>query len=144
MNPQSLRLVAAAVILWAVFGGGIPSGPSGSAPYAGPMAAVHSASRGMTPADRAAFSEALSAGGDALAADTRGLVSSTAAAQRYVAALLEFSYNGMGKPSAKYPAVADALSAEMRKAVGDTDQALDAVGRGRLAEALREAARASK
>lgn len=144
MNPQTLRVVAAAVILWAVFGGGIPSGPSLSAPYAGPMGSLHSASRSMAPKDREELSAALAAGGDALAADSRGLVSTTAAAQRYVAALLEFSYNGMGKPSSKYPAVAEALSAEMRKTVGEVDQSLDAAGRARLAEALREAGRAAK
>lgn len=143
MNEQSVRLVAAAVVLWAVFGGGVgPVLPPSSSTYSGPMAELHASSRSMAAADRAALSAALAAGGDALSADTRGLVSTTEAAQRYVAAVLEFSYNGLGRPSAKYPAVADALSNEMRKVVGDDSKALDAAGRSRLAEAFRESSRA--
>jgi len=98
----------------------------------------------MESKDRASLSEALSAAGDMLRADSRGLVDTTEAAQRYVSAVLEFSYNGLGQPKQRYPAVADAISAEMLRVVGDVSGPFDAAGRARLAEALAEAGRATK
>jgi hypothetical protein len=128
---NSLRmLVAAAIVLW-VFGGGIRSA-SVAAPYAGPMSRVHDASRSMAAGDRAALSETLQAAGEMLAADRVGMVSTTEELQRYVKAATEFDYLALGTPNTKYPAVAEAIQAELAKAAG-TDVA-------KLTPAMRDAA----
>lgn len=146
MNSTTIRLVVAGALLW--WGLGHPGFPGGGSiipsvtPYTGSLTAAHSASRSMDAKDRQNLSEALSAGGEMLRADTRGLVSTTEAAQRYVAGILEFSYNGLGKPSQKYPSVADAISAEAKRVVGDTSGTFDAAARSRLADSLAELGRA--
>jgi hypothetical protein len=144
-----LRPALAAAIVWYALGmPGLPvtpgGGGGGTVPYAGTLSALHAASRSMDAADRASLSEALTAAGEMLRADSRGLVDTTEAAQRYVSAVLEFSYNGLGQPKQRYPAVADAISAEMLRVVGDTAGAFDAAGRARLAESLAEAGRATR
>jgi hypothetical protein len=145
MNSTVVRAAVAAGILWFVFfsGGSLPVVPSVT-PYTGPLTAAHSAAQSMQGSDRAALSEALTAGGEMLRADSRGLVGTTEAAQRYVAGILEFSYNGLGKPTQKYPSVADAISAEAKRIVGDTVGPFDAAGRSRLADALTELGKAIK
>lgn len=139
MNRDTLRAIVVVGALWVAFAS--PTMPGVSVPpYAGGMSGLHTAAASMAPGDRAALSSALAAAADAVAADTRGMIDTTEKAQRVVFAVLEFSYVGMGKPSAKYPAVAEALSTEMRRVVGDTAGPFDATGRGRLAAAFREAA----
>ena len=144
---QPVRLALAAGIVWyamgmpGVGGGGLVSPLS---PYAGPLAAVHSAGAAMSPADRATLSAAMTAAGDALAADSRGLVDTTEEAQEFFVAVLEFSYVGMGKPSAKYPEVAKAISAEMERVVGTEVASIDAAKRQELVNAFHEAGRALK
>ena len=137
MTPFDLaRYAAAALLVWYALG----DTPAGT--YTGSMAGLHDASRSMAADDRQSLAEAMTAGGDMLAADTRGLVNTTEKAQEFVAGILEFSYNGIGKPKTKYPAVADAISAEMQKAVGDKVGPFDAAGRARLVDSLLEAGRA--
>ena len=146
MNAYLRPALAAAIVWYALGMPGLPSavkpGGGGTVPYAGTLTALHTASRSMESKDRASLSEALAAGGEMLTADSRGLVDTTEAAQRYVAAILEFSYNGLGKPTQRYPAVADGISAEAKRVVGDTAGSFDAAGRSSLAESLKEMARA--
>lgn len=145
MTPQVRLLLAGGVVWYALGMPGVGGGGlAPSAPYTGRLTAVHSAASAMSSADRATLSAAMRAAGDALAADSRGLVNTTEAAQRFFVAVLEFSYVGMGKPQAKYPAVAKALADEMEAAVGTEVAALDAAGRQKLVDAFHEAAEALK
>lgn len=140
---DNVRLLIAAGVVWYAFGmPGMPDGATPSGPYTGPLTALHSAGAGMASGDRATLSAAMSAAGDALAADSRDIVDTTAEAQDFFLAVVEFSYTGMGKPSAKYPAVAKALSDAVKGVVGDEAKALDAADKAKLVEVLREAGRA--
>lgn len=141
---QPMRIAIAAGIVWYALG--MP-GVGGKAPlvpsnYSGRLSSLHVAAGGMDPADRATMAGALAAAGNALAADTRGLVGTTEAAQRFYVAVLEFGYAGMGSPKQKYPAVASALSAEFERVVGKDVAAMDAAKRAELAETFKEAAAA--
>lgn len=140
MNSTAIRLALAAAALWLVLGGGGGSVVPSVAPYSGSMTNLHQASREMPAADRAALSGALDAAGKMLASDSKGLVATTAAMQKFVTAVLEFDYVGVGKPSAKYPSAASALQSEMQRALGSDVGPVDSAVRSRMVSALTEAA----
>lgn len=127
----------AAAIVWYALGmpGYQPAG-GGVSPYVGGATAVHTASRSMPATDRETLSAALKAAGDALAADSLGMVADTAAAQKFVKAVLEFSYVGMGKPAAKYPEVAAAIQQELEATFGTEVASIDASKRSAIASKL--------
>ena len=110
--------------------------------YSGYMNDVHSASRSMDEKDRYVMSQAFTTGGDMLAADKRELVDGTEEAQEFVFGILSFSYNGVGQPVQKYPAVADAIEAELRKVYGDEVKKLSPSEKQAIIEALREIGKA--
>jgi hypothetical protein len=145
VNNDLVRYGLAAAVLWYVFAGPA-AGPvvPASGPYTGTMSALHTAAASMDGKDRKSLADAVSTAGEILKADTRGLLDTTEEAQRYVAAVLEFSYNGLGQPKQRYPAVADAISAEAKKIVGETSGTFDAAGRAKLSDALAEMGRALK
>ena len=134
---QPVRMAVAAAIVWYALGmpGYQPAG-GGAAPYVGGATAAHTASRAMPSGDRATLSAALSAAGDALAADSLGMVADTLTAQKFVKSVLEFSYVGMGKPAAKYPAVASAIQQELEAVFGSEVSAIDAGKRSAIASKL--------
>ena len=136
---QPVRIAIAAGVVWYALGmpGYQPAGGGGVGPYAGGSTAVHSASRSMPAGDRATLSAALIAAGDALAADSLGMVGTTETAQKFVKAVLEFSYVGMGKPAAKYPEVAAAIQRELEATFGTDIATIDAAKRSAISEKLR-------
>jgi hypothetical protein len=146
MNATTVRMILAAGIVWyALTGGAIPTvGVVSHGPYTGPLTELHTAASLMASHDRAVLSEAMEAAGEMLAGDTLGLVSTTEELQRYIRAVTEFDYVGIGKPTQKYPAVAKAFQAELTKAIGtDVTQVTPAI-RSAVAAALAESSRATR
>lgn len=147
MDNNTMRLLLLGGIVWYVLSGagGITSvlnGQSQSAVYSGRLTELHSASRSMDPKDRAALSEALTAAGSMLAADRKGLVGTTSELQRYILAVTEFDYLGLGTPKSKYPSVASAIERELSAAYGKDETQVTADMRSRVSEAMAEAGRA--
>lgn len=139
----ALALGLAAYALGLTDGGGGGGGkPAPSEPYTGSMTAVHEAAQSMQPDDRAVMSEAFSTGGDMLSADKRNLVDTTEVAQDFVFGILSFSYNGVGQPVEKYPAVADAIEAELRKVYGDEIKGLSPSEKDEIVRTLKEIGKA--
>jgi hypothetical protein len=136
-----LALGLAAYALGLTDGGG-GSKPAPSGPYEGQMTSLHDVSRSMADMDKAVMSEAFSTGGDMLAADKKGLVDTTEVAQDFVFGILSFSYNGVGQPVEKYPAVADAIEAELRKVYGDEITSLSPSQKDEIVRTLKEIAKA--
>ena len=143
MNNSTLRLAIAAGILWYAFGSGGGIVPSLS-PYAGPMKEVATAAGSMPSTDRRALSETMLAGSKMLDADKLGKVDTTEKFQSFVKTLLEFSYNGIGAPAAKYPTVARAIQTELEKATGPKVEKIDATKRSELSRTLKELSEALK
>lgn len=144
-NGFVVRLAIVAAIGWhLVNGANVPdAGPTPpSGPYSGSMMAVHVASREMSDPDRAAMSYAFDTGADMLRADVTGLVKNTDVAQEYALAFLTFSYNGIGKPIAKYPTTADAIEVELSKVYGPDIVPVDAAKRAEIAAAFDEIGKA--
>jgi hypothetical protein len=143
VNNDLVRYGLAAAVLWYVFAGpaAVPTGPS-SGPYTGTMSALHTAAASMEPHDKAVLSEALSASGEMLAGDVQGLVSTTEELQRYIKAVTEFDYIGIGKPTAKYPAVASAVQSELTKVIGTDVAPVTPAMRSAVSAALTEAGKA--
>lgn len=143
MNNDLIRYGLAAAVLWYVFAGPA-AGPVApvSGPYTGPMTALHTAAASMEPHDKAVLSEALSASGEMLAGDVQGLVSTTEELQRYIKAVTEFDYIGVGKPTAKYPAVASAIQSELTKVIGTDVAPVTPAMRSAVSAALTEAGKA--
>jgi hypothetical protein len=145
-NGFLLRAAIAGGVIWYALGGGVPSGPAGPSepvgPYTGPMTSLHQTSREMSEADRAAMSYSFDTGADMLRADATGLVNNTDVAQEYALSFLTFSYNGIGKPSEKYPSTADAIEAELAKVYGTEIVPVDAAKRSEIANAFDEIGRA--
>jgi hypothetical protein len=136
-------ILAAGIVWYALTGGAIPTvGVVSHGPYTGPLTALHTAAAAMDPKDRAALSEATTAAGDMLAADQLGLVSTTEELQRYIKAVTEFDYLGMGKPTTKYPAVAKAIQDELSKSIGTEVAPVTPAIRSAVAAALSEAGKA--
>lgn len=111
-------------------------------PYTGPMTGVHQASRSMEEQDRVWLSDAFVAGGDMAAADSRGLLSDSEKSQSFVVGILSFDFNGVFKPSAKYPALADAIEVELVKCLGDEIRPLSDSDRTAFANCLKELGKA--
>ena len=113
-------------------------------PYTGPMTGVHSASRSMEDQDRIWLSDAFKAGGDMVNADGRGLIADTEKAQSFVVGILSFDYAGVFKPSAKYPALADSIEAELVKCIGDDIAPMSNADRSKFANCLTEIGKATR
>ena len=111
-------------------------------PYTGTMTGLHQTSRSMAPEDREVLADAFDIGGDMVNADGRGLIKTTEKAQDFVVGLLEFDYNGIYKPTQRYPALADAVQGELEKCLGDEIKPMDASDRSRFAACLDEMGRA--
>jgi len=111
-------------------------------PYVGSMTGVHSASRSMEEQDRIWLSDAFKAGGDMVSADGRGLIADTEKAQSFVVGILSFDYAGVFKPSAKYPALADSIEAELVKCIGDDIAPMSDADRTKFANCLTELGKA--
>ena len=113
-------------------------------PYTGTMTALHQTSRSMEEQDRAWLSQAFTAGGDMVAADSRGLIADTEKAQSMVVGILSFDYNGVFKPSAKYPELADAIEAELVKCIGDDIAPMSDADRSKFGNCLTEIGKATR
>jgi len=111
-------------------------------PYVGSMTGVHQASRSMEEQDRIHMSDAFKAGGDMVSADGRGLIADTEKAQSFVVGILSFDYNGVFKPSAKYPALADSIEAELVKCIGSDIAPMSDADRTKFANCLTELGKA--
>ena len=130
-------------------GGGRPPKPEPCVvvpvePYTGPMTALHQTSRSMEDQDRVWLSQAFTAGGDMVAADSRGLIADTEKAQSMVVGILSFDYNGVFKPSAKYPSLADAIEAELVKCIGDDIAPMSDADRSKFSNCLTEIGKATR
>ena len=112
--------------------------------YTGTMTALHQTSRSMEEQDRIWLSDAFSAGGDMVAADSRGLIADTEKAQSMVVGILSFDYNGVFKPSAKYPALADGIEAELVKCIGSDIAPMSDADRSKFGNCLTEIGKATK
>ena len=112
--------------------------------YTGPMTGLHQTSRSMEEQDRVWLSDAFTAGGDMVAADSRGLIADTEKAQSMVVGILSFDYNGLQKPSAKYPSLADAIEAELVKCIGDDIAPMSDADRSKFSNCLTEIGRATR
>ena len=113
-------------------------------PFTGPMTGLHQTSRSMEEQDRIWLSDAFTAGGDMVAADSRGLIADTQKAQDMVIAILSFDYNGVFKPSAKYPSLADAIEAELVKCIGDDIAPMSDADRSKFGNCLTEIGKATR
>ena len=113
-------------------------------PYTGPMTGLHQTSRSMEEQDRVWLSDAFTAGGDMVAADSRGLIADTEKAQSMVVGILSFDYNGVFKPSAKYPSLADAIEAELVKCIGDDIAPMSDADRSKFGNCLTEIGKATR
>ena len=112
--------------------------------YAGPMTSLHQTSRSMDPQDRVWLSDSFTAGGDMVAADSRGLIADTEKAQSMVVGILSFDYNGVFKPSSKYPALADGIEAELVKCIGSDIAPMSDADRSEFGNCLTEIGRATR
>jgi hypothetical protein len=119
-----------------------PVGPA--QPYTGSYQSLHQASRSMTPEDRDALSGGFAAGYEMARADSKGLIDATNVAQDFVIGLLQFDYNGIYKPSQKYPSVVGEVSKIMEEVLGDELKKMDAADRDRFAQSLLEISKAVK
>jgi hypothetical protein len=142
-----IRVAIVLATLGYVFGGGgVKPDPEPPAPivepYTGSMTGLHQTSRSMAPEDREVLADAFDAGGDMVNADGRGLIKTTEKAQDFVVALLEFDFNGIYKPTQRYPSLADAVQGELEKCLGDEIKPMDASDRSRFAACLDEMGRA--
>ena len=113
-------------------------------PYVGSMTGVHQASRSMEEQDRIWLSDAFKAGGDMVNADGRGLIADTEKAQSFVVGILSFDFNGVFKPSAKYPALADSIEAELVKCIGSDIAPMSDADRTKFANCLTEIGKATR
>lgn len=143
MNSQVVRMAVAAGIVWYALGmPGLPPSVSPSAPYAGSLTAVHSATRDMVAADRQGLAEALAAAGRMLADDRAGLIKTTEDLQKFVRGTLAYGYSSFSVK--KYPASAAAIQAELERVVGDKIEAVTPEKRAAVASMLEEAGRATR
>ena len=113
-------------------------------PYTGPMTGLHQTSRSMEDQDRIWLSQAFTAGGDMVAADSRVLIADTENAQSMVVGILALDYNGVFKPSAKYPTLADAIEAELVKCIGDDIAPMSDADRSKFGNCLTEIGKATR
>ena len=71
-------------------------------------------------------------------ADGRGLIADTEKAQSFVVGILSFDFNGVFKPSAKYPSLAEAIEVELVKCIGDDIAPMSDADRSKFANCLKE------
>lgn len=148
MNFAALiRLAVFLAVLGYVFNGpnkpdNKPDTPVVVEDYNGRLVQLNQQSRSMTPEDRAAMSEGFQAGADMLRSDVKGLLDTSFKLQTYCIALLEFNYNGNGKPQQKYPGVSAEVQKEFVAVIGDDSRGVDATDRNKLADSLAEMAKA--
>ena len=150
-NGGTIRILIALALIGAIFSGGSDPKPKPEPvpcvvvpEYDGPMTGLHQTSRSMDPQDRIWLSDAFTAGGDMVAADGRGLIADTEKAQSFVVGILSFDYNGVFKPSAKYPALADAIEVELVKCIGDDIAPMTDADRSKFANCLKEIGKATR
>ena len=98
----------------------------------------------MEPTDREWLADAFKAGGEMVGADGRGLIADSEKAQSFVVGLLQVDYNGVFKPSKKYPSLADSIEVELTKCIGDEIRPLTDSDRSSLANCLNEMSKAIK
>jgi hypothetical protein len=113
-------------------------------PYTGPYQSLHQSTRSMTPEDRDALSGGFKAGFDMGMADSKGLINATNVAQDFVVGLLQFDYNGIYKPSQKYPAVVTEVSKIMEEVLGDEVKDMTPSERDKFIQSLNEISKAVK
>jgi len=113
-------------------------------PYTGPMTGLHQTSRSMEDQDRIWLSDAFTAGGDMVAADSRGLIADTEKAQSMVVGILSFDFNGVFTPSKKYPELADAIEAELVKCIGSDIAPMSDADRSKFGNCLTEIGKATR
>lgn len=92
-----------------------------AAPYSGPLQDLHAAARSMAPEHRAAMAEAFGQVASSMRSDTLGLVGTTRQWQRAIQGALQFGYRDGGRVDQRYPAVADAIQAEVARVAGPDD-----------------------
>ena len=141
MNNTLRAVLAAGIVYVALFG--IPDGISPPVPgagYSGPLTAAHTAAASMESQDRAGLSAALAASGKMLRSDPAGLLKTTEDVQEFVRGTTAYGYSSFSLK--KYPDVADAVQAELEKAVGSEIKAIDSSDRARIADTLEELGRA--
>ena len=150
-NGGTIRILIALALIGAIFSGGSDPKPKPEPvpcvvvePYNGPMTGLHQTSRSMESQDRIWLSDAFTAGSDMAAADGRGLIADTEKAQSFVVGILSFDYNGVFKPSAKYPSLADAIEVELVKCIGDEIKPLSDAERASFANCLKEIGKATR
>lgn len=140
MNNFAVRLlIACGLVLYLYSSGNLLEV---AVPYSGPLTKLHEEAAKMDRKDREALGEGLIAAGEMLAADRLGLVSTTEEAQRYVKAVLEFDYLGLGKPTVKYPLVSAAVESELKKATGEDTAQMTPELRRSISAALLESGKA--
>ncbi len=113
-------------------------------PYTGPYQSLHQSSRPMTVEDRDALSGGFKAGYDMAMADSKGLIKPTNVAQDFVVGLLQFDYNGIYKPSAKYPSVVTEVSKIMEEVLGTDVKDMSPTERDKFIQSLLEMSKAVK
>lgn len=118
-----------------------PSAPP-AGPYTGSMSSLHSASRAMAEQDRVNLSMGFDAGSRMVAADSRNLLNRTDQAQAFVLGILSMGYGGLEKPIGKYPAVADEIEKELKKAIGDDIATMGSSDKQEFEACLREIGKA--
>ena len=150
-NGGTIRILIALALIGAIFSGGSDPKPKPEPvpcvvvpEYDGPMTGVYQASRSMESQDRIWLSDAFTAGGDMAAADSRGLLADSEKSQSFVVGILSFDFNGVFKPSAKYPALADAIEVELVKCLGDDIRPLSDSDRAAFANCLKEIGKATR
>ena len=111
-------------------------------PYTGTMTALHQTSRSMEEQDRVWLSDSFTAGGDMVAADSRGLIADTEKAQSMVVGILSFDFNGVFTPSKRYPELADGIEAELVKCIGSDIAPMSDADRSKFGNCLSEIGRA--
>ena len=142
-----IRIGVFLAVLGMVFdvGGGSkpkPDDPPPAVEYTGSLKPLHDAARTMDEQDRINMSMGFEAASNMLEADKRGLVSTTEVAQTYLLGVIEFNYAGLGKPSTKYPAVADEVDKAFTAVLGDEVVPMSDADRIKLATQLEEMSRA--
>ena len=140
MNGSTIRLIAAAAIVWYALSGGMPGvGPS-AGPYTGSMGELHSAAAAMDPKDRSGLSEALDAASKMIANDKAGLLTTTESLQKAARGAIAFGYSTFSVN--KYSNVASLIQADLEKAIGSDVVAITPDVRSKVAGVLSEASRA--
>jgi len=138
VTSSNVRYILAAIILGYAFGIIPPlNGPVNPVgPYRGPYPKIHQAARSMDFSDRKALSEAFKYAGEMLGNDKKDLIDTTAEAQDFAFAVLEYDYQTIGQPKRSYPDVADAISDALEDEIGTEKKALSSSDKRDVVEML--------